>query len=109
MDLAHHDTASPRRAARRDRAAKTREAHIHIRASVETKALIERAAAAVGKSLSEFTLDLTRKGAVDVLLDQRLFELDSKQFDAFSKALDNPPPAGPKLRALMHRRPLWEK
>jgi uncharacterized protein (DUF1778 family) len=42
-------------------------------------------------------------------LDQRLFVLESEQYDAFVNALDNPPPAGPKLKALMKRRPLWQK
>jgi uncharacterized protein (DUF1778 family) len=86
-----------------------RTATIHIRAPQKTKELIETAAYAVGKTLSEFTLESARKHAIDVLLDQRLFVLDSEQYDAFIRALDNPPPAGPKLRALMKRRPLWQK
>jgi uncharacterized protein (DUF1778 family) len=59
--------------------------------------------------LSEFTLETVRKHAVDVLLDQRLFVLESDQHAAFMRALDNPPAAGPKLKALMKRRPLWQK
>jgi Protein of unknown function (DUF1778) len=47
--------------------------------------------------------------AIDVLLDQRLFELDADKFDAFASALDNPSPAGPALKSLMKRRPLWQK
>jgi uncharacterized protein (DUF1778 family) len=86
-----------------------RNATIHIRAPQETKELIETAASSVGKSLSEFTLESARQHAIDVLLDQRLFALESAQYDAFMKALDNPPPAGPKLRALMKRRPLWQR
>ncbi len=94
-----------RRPASRDE----RDATIHIRASTKTKELIGSAAAAVGKSLSEFTLDSVRQRATDVLLDQRLFVLDAGRYDAFVAALDNPPPAGPKLKALMKRRPLWQK
>ncbi len=86
-----------------------RDATIHIRAPRQTKELIETAASVVGKSLSEFTLESARKHAVDVLLDQRLFVLDSDQYDAFIKALDNPPPAGARLKALMKKRPLWQK
>jgi len=94
------------------RAASTRvrsEANIHIRTPQQTKQLIETAAVAVGKTLSEFVLDSARQQAVDVLLDQRLFILDPEQHDAFMRALDNPPPAGAKLRALMKRKPLWQK
>lgn len=85
-----------------------RDATIHIRAPRQTKDLIEAAAASVGKTLSEFTLDSARRQAVDLLLDQRLFVLDEERFAAFARALDNPPPPGAKLKALMKRRPLWE-
>ena len=86
-----------------------RDAKIHIRAPKQTKELIETAASIVGKTLSEFTLESARKNAIDVLLDQRLFVLEPDQYDAFVTALDNPPPAGPKLKALMKRRPLWQR
>jgi uncharacterized protein (DUF1778 family) len=86
-----------------------RDAIIHIRAPKKTKELIETAASIVGKTLSEFTLESARQHAIDVLLDQRLFVLESEQYDAFVHALDNPPPPGPKLKALMRRRPLWQK
>jgi uncharacterized protein (DUF1778 family) len=86
-----------------------RDATIHIRAPKKTKELIEAAASSVGKSLSEFTLESARRNAVDVLLDQRLFVLESDQYTEFMQALDNPPPPGAKLKALMKRRPLWQK
>jgi uncharacterized protein (DUF1778 family) len=84
------------------------EANIHIRATAQVKHLIDTAAVAVGKSLSEFVLDSARQQAIDVLLDQRLFVLEPDQYEAFVTALDNPPPAGAKLKALMTRRPLWQ-
>jgi uncharacterized protein (DUF1778 family) len=86
-----------------------RDATIHIRAPRRTKELIETAASVVGKSLSEFTLESARQHATDILLDQRLFVLDSDRYAAFMRALDNPPPPGPGLKALMKRRPLWQK
>lgn len=90
--------------------ARTRsDANIHIRATAPVKHLIETAATAVGKTLSEFVLDSARQHATDVLLDQRLFVLDPDKYDAFVAALDNPPPAGPKLKALMKRKPLWQE
>ncbi|ANW05885.1 hypothetical protein LMTR13_26775 [Bradyrhizobium icense] len=85
------------------------ETNIHIRATVQVKHLIDTAAVAVGKSLSEFMLDSARQHAIDVLLDQRLFVLEPEKHDAFIAALDNPPPAGAKLKALMKRKPLWQK
>jgi uncharacterized protein (DUF1778 family) len=87
----------------------TRDAIIHIRAPRGTKQLIEAAASSLGKSLSEFTLESARQNAVDVLLDQRIFAFDPAQSAAFLRALDNPPRAGAKLKALMNRRPVWQR
>ncbi len=53
--------------------------------------------------------ELAGKREIDILFDQRLFELDADTFDAFATALDNPSPSGPALKALMKRRPSWEK
>jgi len=54
-------------------------------------------------------LDGARQTAIDVVLDQKLFVLDAEQYDAFVRELDSPPPAGAQLKALMKKRPLWEK
>ena len=62
---------------------------INLRIEANTRQIIEDAAA--------------------VLLDQRLFVLESDRYDAFVEALDNPPAPGPKLRALMRRVPAWRK
>jgi uncharacterized protein (DUF1778 family) len=96
-------------AAARAKRSSSRDATIHIRAPKKTKELIEAAASSVGKSLSEFTLESARRQATDVLLDQRLFVLEPDQYEAFLRALDNPPPPGARLKALMKRRPLWQK
>lgn len=102
--------AIPERPRTRTRSPRARsEANIHIRATIQIKHLIDTAATAVGKTLSEFVLDSARQRAIDVLLDQRLFVLDPEKYDAFISALDNSPPAGAKLKALMKRKPLWQK
>jgi uncharacterized protein (DUF1778 family) len=106
----HAADARNRAKAPRQRSPRVRsEANIHIRAPQQTKQLVETAAVAVGKTLSEFVLDSARQQAIDVLLDQRLFILDPEKHDAFTRALDAPAPAGAKLRALMKRKPLWQK
>jgi uncharacterized protein (DUF1778 family) len=71
--------------------------------------LIERAAEVSGKTMTDFVLDSATQHAIDVLLDQRLFALQPAAFETFIDVLDNPPAPGPKLKALMKRRPLWEK
>ena len=74
---------------------------INLRIEANTRQIIDDAAAVLGKTRTEFI--------IDVLLDQRLFVLESDRYDAFVEALDNPPAPGPKLRALLRRVPAWRK
>jgi len=108
------NTITLRRSASRPRGkgngkAERRDENINIRAPRQTKELIHSAASLEGKSLTEFVLDSARKHAIDVLLDKRLFALGATAYGAFIKALDSPRPAGPRLKALMKRTPLWQK
>lgn len=82
---------------------------INLRIETYTRQLIDDAAAVLGKTRTEFMIDSARRLAIDVLLDQRLFVLDSERYDTFVHALDNPPAPGPKLRALLRRVPAWER
>jgi len=82
---------------------------INLRIETSTRRLIDDAAAVLGKTRTEFMVESARRQAIDVLLDQRLFGLDSERYDAFLHALDNPPTPGPKLRSLMRRVPAWQK
>lgn len=82
---------------------------INLRIEVGTRQLIDAAAAVQGKTRTEFMVEIARQQAIDVLLDQRLFVLESGRYDAFMQALDNPPAPGPKLRALLRRVPAWQK
>lgn len=80
---------------------------INLRIEARTRDLIDEAAALLGKTRTEFMIESARAQAIDVLLDQRLFVLDSDPFDAFVQALDNPPAPGPRLRAVLRRAPPW--
>lgn len=82
---------------------------INLRIDAQARALIDEAAAVLGKTRTEFMIDTARRQAMDVLLDRRMFSLGDAGYDAFAQALDNPPAPGPKLRALMGRKPAWEK
>ncbi|MCV9936093.1 DUF1778 domain-containing protein [Boseaceae bacterium BT-24-1] len=81
---------------------------INLRIETHTRQLIDDAAAVLGKTRTEFMIESARREAIDVLLDQRLFALDSVYYEAFMHALDNPPAPGPKLRALLRRVPAWQ-
>ena len=80
---------------------------INLRIERQTRQLIDDAAALLGKTRTDFMVDCARTHAMDVLLDQRLFVLDEGGHAAFTEALDNPPPPGPKLSALLRRTPAW--
>ena len=101
MPQARHATA------RRPRSAIRKGEVIQIRASAETKAILNRAATLRGQKLSEFMLDSARRQAEETLLDQRIFFLDDRAHEKFLALLDNPPKPRKELRALMNRRPSW--
>lgn len=84
-------------------------ATINLRIEAGTRQLIDDAAVVLGKTRTEFMVESARREAIDVLLDQRLFALESDRFDSFMDALDNPPSPGPKLRSLLRRVPTWRK
>lgn len=86
----------------------TREANIHIRARPVDRDLIDRAAALLGKSRSEFVIETMRREAQEILLDQTQFVVDAKTFKAFVAELDRPPRDNPRLRALFQRKAPWE-
>lgn len=92
-----------------ERASPDTKGSISLRIESNTRQLIDEAAAILGKTRTEFMIETVRQQAIDVLLDQRLFVLDSERYDAFMHALDNPPAPGPKLRALLRRAPAWKR
>lgn len=93
----------------RPTAASRRGLTINLRVEMETRELIDTAAAMVGKSRTEFMIESARQHAIDVLLDQRLFVLDQDQHDAFMRVLESPPAPNARLRKLMTSKSPWEK
>ncbi|WP_257169711.1 DUF1778 domain-containing protein [Bradyrhizobium sp. SRS-191] len=87
----------------------TRSITINLRVPQNTRQLIDTAAAAIGKSRTEFMLESARQHAIDVLLDQRLFVLNPEQHDAFMEALNNPPKPNAALKKLLSSKAPWEK
>jgi uncharacterized protein (DUF1778 family) len=82
---------------------------IQIRASAGMKAILSRAASLRGQKLSEFMLDSARREAEEAILDQRTFFLDAEQHEQFLAMLDAPPAPSTALRALMKRKPIWDR
>ena len=82
---------------------------INLRASAEQKALIDRAAARLGKSRTEFMLDSARDAAENALLDQRLFLLGEARYAEFVACLDAPIEPTDALRKLLSAPAPWER
>ncbi|MGH9519558.1 MAG: DUF1778 domain-containing protein [Terriglobales bacterium] len=82
---------------------------INLRASRQQKALIDRAADALGRSRSDFMLESACREAESVLLDRRYFVLSADTFRKFSALLDQPPRSNPRLRRLLQSQAPWER
>jgi uncharacterized protein (DUF1778 family) len=63
---------------------------IDVRASASVKQLLQEAAQASHKSVSEFLLDAGITAASQTLADRRRFELDDAQWQQFQELLDRP-------------------
>jgi uncharacterized protein (DUF1778 family) len=83
--------------------------NINLRVSRSQKALIDRAAEALGRNRSDFMLDAACREAESVLLDRCYFQLDDEAFKRFTAMLDAPPKSNPRLARLLTRKAPWEK
>ena len=92
-------TRAARNEQRRGHAVARKDRSIQIRASADTKAILNRAAALRGQKLSEFMLQSARRQAEDTILDQRRFFLDPKKHEQFLAMLDAPAKPSRELRA----------
>lgn len=79
----------------------TRSEKIDIRLSPEAKSLLQQAAEARHKTVSEFVLDSAIGAAEDVLKERSVIQLDAEQWEAFIAALDAPPRRHPRLESLL--------
>ncbi len=74
---------------------------IDVRASTLVKQLLQEAARASHKNVSEFLLDAGVTAAAQTLADRRQFVLNEEQWQAFQEALDHPVEAKPRLKKLL--------
>jgi len=74
---------------------------IDVRASAPIKQLLQEAARACHKNVSEFLLDAGITAANQTLADRRRFELDETSWAAFQQALDRPVHTKPRLAKLL--------
>jgi len=83
---------------------------IDIRAQPTQRLLIDKAVSLMGKSRSDFMLEVACCEAMDVLLDQRLFLLNEEQFQALESALSSPLPVDnqARIQKLLNKKAPWE-
>jgi uncharacterized protein (DUF1778 family) len=74
---------------------------IDVRANAAVKQLLQEAARACHKNVSEFLLDAGVTAATQALADRRQFTLDKAQWQAFQEALDRPVQTKPQLKKLL--------
>ncbi|MCL4485723.1 MAG: DUF1778 domain-containing protein [Nitrospirae bacterium] len=74
---------------------------IDVRASKPVKQLLQEAARASHKNVSEFLLDAGVTAAAQTLADRRQFVLKDTQWQAFQEALDRPVQSKPRLKKLL--------
>jgi len=83
--------------------------NINLRVNRNQKALIDRAADALGRSRSDFMLEAACREAESVLLDRRYFHLAEDTFRRFTAMLDKPPASNPRLARLLRTKAPWDK
>jgi uncharacterized protein (DUF1778 family) len=82
---------------------------IDLRTSPEIKELIVRAASTTGMSVSAFLLGAAQERAKQILADEEMITLTSRDWNAFAKALDKADKPRPKLSAAMKRHRDWQQ
>jgi len=86
----------------------SRSARLGLRATPEQEAVLRRAAEVSHKSLTDFILDSACLAAEQTLLDQRLFMVSGKQYQALMDLLDRPEQANAGLAELFNRKAPWD-
>ena len=76
---------------------------INLRTSADAKAMIERAAALMGTTVSSFMLQNAYEAARRVVSDYDTLMLTQRDFEAFAASVEKPPKPKAALRKLMAR------
>ena len=80
---------------------KSKTERIDIRTTPSVKEILQKAALAAHKNVSEFLLDAGLEAAEITLSGRQIFRLDEAQWQAFQEALDRPVQDKPRLSKLL--------
>ncbi|HEY0146493.1 MAG: DUF1778 domain-containing protein [Methylovirgula sp.] len=82
---------------------------LDLRLTPEAKRVLNAAARASRRSVSEFVLESALARAEEALPDRQHFGLDAKHWQAFLAALDAPPRPLPRLKRLLSETSVFEQ
>lgn len=81
---------------------------LDLRLTAAAKRLLQSAAVASRRSVSEFVLESALARAEEALPDRRLFGIDAERWARFQAALDAPPHPLPRCAALLREPSVFE-
>lgn len=87
----------------------TRSEKLDLRLTPEAKRVLNAAARASRRSVSDFVLESALARAEEALPDRQHFGLDAVQWKAFLAALDAPPRSLPRLRQLLSKPSVFDR
>jgi uncharacterized protein (DUF1778 family) len=82
---------------------------LDLRLTPQAKRVLQSAATAARRSVSEFVLESALARAEETLPDRQRFGLDSERWAAFLKVLDAPPRPLPRLKKLLQTPSVFER
>ncbi len=80
-----------------------RRERLEARVNAEQKALMERAAALEGRSLTDFVVGSVQAAAIETIRRHETIVLSARDSEAFAAALASPPSPNDRLRAAARR------
>lgn len=86
----------------------TRSEKLDLRLTPIAKQMLQKAAAAAQRSVSDFVLESALARAEETLADRQHFGLNAEQWEAFILALDAPPRELPRMRRLVNEPGIFE-
>lgn len=86
-----------------------RDSRLSLRASSYQRQLIDRAAAALDKTVTDFVLDSAAIAAEQVLADRRWFMLDEEEWARFERLIDEPIEPTSKLARLLSEATVFDE
>jgi uncharacterized protein (DUF1778 family) len=87
----------------------SRSEKLDLRLTAEAKRVLQSAASAQQRSVSEFVVESALARAAETLPDRHRFGLSAEDWTAFHKALDAPPTAKPRLAKLLSKKSVFER